>query len=181
MDPQASGEKGLPGVRLISPNGLAITTDQYGRFSVPCAALPADIGSNFMLKLDTRTLPSGYRLTTENPRVVRVTPGMITKLNFGATAARIVRIDLSRTAFAENGAPRAELVTALDRLVNDIANTPVMVRISYVLGPDETAGQGRERTRAVEKLLRRMWPSQGRYQLNLESVLQRQPAGEGKK
>ncbi|PJF09386.1 SdrD B-like domain-containing protein [Pseudorhodobacter sp. MZDSW-24AT] len=181
VDPQASGEKGLPGVRLISPNGLAITTDQYGRFSVPCAALPADIGSNFMLKLDTRTLPSGYRLTTENPRVVRVTPGMITKLNFGATAARIVRIDLSRTAFAENGAPRAELVTALDRLVNDIASTPVMVRISYVLGPDETAGQGRERTRAVEKLLRRMWPSQGRYQLNLESVLQRQPVGEGKK
>lgn len=59
------GEKGIPGVRLIAPDGFSVTTNSHGRFSVPCAALPADIGSNFMLKLDTRTLPTGYRLTTE--------------------------------------------------------------------------------------------------------------------
>ena len=51
-------EKGLPGVRLATVNGELITTE--GRYSVPCAMIPdAAIGSNFILKLDTRTLPTG--------------------------------------------------------------------------------------------------------------------------
>ncbi|MCU0826024.1 MAG: hypothetical protein MUE52_01110 [Tabrizicola sp.] len=169
--PDVSGEQGLPGVRLITPDGLAITTDQYGRFSVPCAALPADIGSNFMLKLDTRTLPSGYRLTTENPRVVRLTQGMLTKLNFGATAARVVQIDLSARAF-DAAAPRQELVEALQKMVGDIADTPAMLRIVYQLSVDESDREARKRVREVERLLRKLWPSNGRYQLNVETVLQ---------
>jgi uncharacterized repeat protein (TIGR01451 family) len=180
ISPEAEGEAGLPGVRLITPDGLAITTDQYGRFSVPCAALPADIGSNFMLKLDTRTLPSGYRLTTENPRVVRLTPGMITKLNFGAAAARVVRVDLAASAFADNGTtPRAELVAALEALVTDIASTPAMLRISYQPGAGETDRLARQRMREVERVLRDLWPSEGRYQLNIETVLRRSSGGEG--
>ena len=182
VGPDAEGEEGLPGVRLITPDGLAITTDAYGRFSVPCAALPADIGSNFMLKLDTRTLPSGYRLTTENPRVVRLTAGMITKLNFGAAAAQVVRVDLSASAFGSDAAglaPRAELVAALQTLVADIASTPAMLRISYQLQGGETDTLARQRMREVESILRRLWPSDGRYQLNIETVLRRKSDGEG--
>ena len=60
---QDEGEPGLPGVRVATVKGVLITTDKHGRFNVPCAELPdADIGSNFLLKLDTRTLPTGYRL-----------------------------------------------------------------------------------------------------------------------
>ena len=56
----------------------------------PCAAIPnADRGSNIIVKLDTRTLPAGYKMTTENPRVVRLTPGKAVKMNFGADAERI--------------------------------------------------------------------------------------------
>ena len=51
------------------------------------------------MKLDERTLPAGYRITTENPRVVRLTRGKITKLNFGAALTRVVRLDLSDEAF----------------------------------------------------------------------------------
>ncbi|MDZ7824322.1 MAG: hypothetical protein U5K75_09995 [Ahrensia sp.] len=77
-----------------------ITTDQYGRYSVPCAALPDKAsGSNFILKLNTRTLPTGYRITTENPRVVRLTRGKLTKLNFGASISRVVDITLTNDAF----------------------------------------------------------------------------------
>ena len=40
----------------------------HGRFHIACAAVPdEERGSNFILKLDDRTLPTGYRLTTENP------------------------------------------------------------------------------------------------------------------
>ena len=35
--------------------------------------LTAVSGSNFILKLDTRTLPTGYRMTTVNPETVRLT------------------------------------------------------------------------------------------------------------
>ena len=66
-----NGEPGLPAVRLVTVNGDIITTDEYGRYHIPCAAIAdAENGSNFLLKADTRTLPLGYAPTTENPRVV---------------------------------------------------------------------------------------------------------------
>ena len=54
-----------------------------------------DIGSNFIVKLDPRTLPTGYRVTTENPRKVRLTRGKMVKLNFGAAITRLVKLDLN--------------------------------------------------------------------------------------
>ena len=129
-----------------------------------------------MLKLDTRTLPSGYRVTTENPRVVRVTPGMLTKMNFGATISRVVRIDLSERAFGsgnEARQPRVELEAGLKKLVAEIADTPTVLRLSYQVAKGESEKLARQRMRAVEKILRRLWPANGRYQLNVETVIQR--------
>ena len=41
-------EPGIPGVRLATAQGLLTTTDEYGRFSISCAATPnPDRGSNF--------------------------------------------------------------------------------------------------------------------------------------
>ena len=102
------GEPGLAGVRLATLNGQLITTDAQGRYHVPCAAIPdAAIGGNYLLKLDTRTLPQGYKLTTENPRDVRVTRGKVTLLNFGAAIRHDVKVDLTAKAFVADG-------TALD-------------------------------------------------------------------
>ena len=98
-----AGEPGLPAVRLATVNGVLITTDDQGRYHVPCAAIPdAAIGSNFLLKLDPRTLPQGYKVTTENPRDVRVTRGKATELNFGATKHHNVRVDVTGSAFASD-------------------------------------------------------------------------------
>ena len=96
VDP--GGEPGLPHVRLVTVNGTIITTDDYGRYHVPCAELPAGIGSNFTLKLDERSLPTGYRVTTENPRVVRLTAGGVTKLNFGATSRPALLLSVLQVA-----------------------------------------------------------------------------------
>ncbi|WEX11566.1 hypothetical protein [Chelativorans sp. AA-79] len=85
---QDKGEQGLAGVRIVTPKGWIVITDERGRFHVACADLPeGPTGSNFVMKVDTRSLPTGYRLTTENPRMVRLTAGKLAKLNFGATAA----------------------------------------------------------------------------------------------
>ena len=98
------GEPGLPGVRLVTVNGDIITTDEYGRYHIPCAAIAdAETGSNFLLKTDTRSLPLGYAPTTENPRVVRVTRGKFVKMNFGAGFRTKLRVDFTVNDFNADG------------------------------------------------------------------------------
>jgi uncharacterized repeat protein (TIGR01451 family) len=81
---QDEGEPGVPGVRLATVNGQLISTDEYGRYHIACAVIPdARIGSNFLLKVDTRTLPIGWDTTTDNPRSIRLTRGKFGELNFG--------------------------------------------------------------------------------------------------
>ena len=82
---QDAGELGIAGVRLATAKGLLVTTDEHGRYHIACAAVPnGQIGSNFILKVDENTLPTGYDVSTENPRVVRLTRGKLSKANFGA-------------------------------------------------------------------------------------------------
>ncbi len=100
---QDEGEPGIPGVRVVTVNGLKITTDQYGRYHVACADIPQiDRGSNFILKVDERTLPTGFRMTSENPRVVRTTRGTLVKANFAAALVKVVRVQLDQRAFEAN-------------------------------------------------------------------------------
>jgi large repetitive protein len=81
---QDENEPGVPGVRLVTVNGQLITTDEFGRYHIACAAVPdARIGSNFVLKVDTRTLPLGWDTTADNPRSIRLTRGKFGELNFG--------------------------------------------------------------------------------------------------
>uniref|UniRef100_UPI002AFF67AD DUF7507 domain-containing protein n=1 Tax=unclassified Yoonia TaxID=2629118 RepID=UPI002AFF67AD len=173
-------EVGLAGVRLVTPNGIAVTTDEHGRFSLPCAALPRDIGSNLMLRLDDRTLPLGYRMTTENPRVVRLTPGMLTKMNFGAAQIPVARVDLSAGAFSQSGELSPELQAGLQSLVGQVAARPSVIRLSYQAAAGEADSLGHARLQAVEQQIRRLWSDTGRYALTVETLVERlaAPAGQ---
>jgi hypothetical protein len=63
-------------VRVVTARGLAATTDQFGRYHITCAITPNENrGSNFVLKLDDRTLPSGFRLSTDQLQIQRATRG----------------------------------------------------------------------------------------------------------
>ncbi len=166
------GEPGLPGVKLVTPRGDIITTDKYGRFNVPCALLPNQrIGSNFLLKLDDRSLPTGYRVTTENPRVMRVTAGKMVEMNFGARLGNLVEIDLTATAFAGD-APSAALVQGLSGLVGQIRNEPSAIVLRYYRS-DETLSTARARLRAAEAALRKAWKGRGTYRLDVERSVRR--------
>ncbi|MEM8594090.1 MAG: hypothetical protein AAGF06_04645, partial [Pseudomonadota bacterium] len=81
---QDEGEIGIPGARLVTLKGQIITTDNAGRYHVPAVSAGSrDNGRNFYIKLDVRSLPDGYEETTDNPMVQRVTPGLMTRINFG--------------------------------------------------------------------------------------------------
>ncbi|WP_442784362.1 DUF7507 domain-containing protein [Cocleimonas sp. KMM 6896] len=77
-------EEGIPGVRLATVGGLLIETDGYGRYHIPDVdGGRRSWGKNIIIKVDTATLPTGSRFTTENPRVLRLTSTALNKINFG--------------------------------------------------------------------------------------------------
>jgi uncharacterized repeat protein (TIGR01451 family) len=80
---QDAGEDGLAGVRVVTVGGLHATTDKYGRYHITCATTPDENrGSNFVLKLDDRTLPSGFRMSTNQVQIERATRGKDLRVNF---------------------------------------------------------------------------------------------------
>ncbi|MCT7374075.1 DUF6923 family protein [Chelativorans salis] len=169
---QDAGEPGLPGVRVATVKGWLITTDAHGRFHVACADLPESrIGSNFIMKLDERTLPTGYRLTTENPRVVRLTAGKMTKLNFGASIGRVVRLDLEDAAFQPGDTElRPEWAAGIDQLIGVLAEERSVLRLSYFHSGDADAKLVKRRIGDLRNLIAERWRRRGGgYRLEIET------------
>ena len=70
---QDSKEPGLPGIRLATATGLVLETDGYGRFHIPDIEFTqAFTGRNFILKVDPTSLPIGAKISSGNPRVIRI-------------------------------------------------------------------------------------------------------------
>jgi uncharacterized repeat protein (TIGR01451 family) len=119
------GEPGLPGARLATVNGDIITTDEFGRYHIPCAAIAnAERGSNFLLKLDGRSLPLAYGVTTENPRVVRATRGKFVKMNFGAAHRPAVRLDIFAADFVSADDNATLMPDAITRMASVMTQAP---------------------------------------------------------
>jgi uncharacterized repeat protein (TIGR01451 family) len=170
---QDHGEPGIPGVRLATVRGLLVTTDPHGRYHVACAEVPdQDWGTSFIMKLDPRTLPTGYRLTTENPRVVRLTRGKIGKLNFGVAVHRIVRLDLTRDAFTARGDDlKREWAGGIDKLVGILGDGPSVLRIAYARGPSEDVRTVRDRINVIRRRVDELWRRRHRDPLDVESEI----------
>jgi uncharacterized repeat protein (TIGR01451 family) len=170
---QDLGEKGLYGVRMVTVRGLIATTDRHGRFHITCAAVPdEDRGSNFILKLDERSLPSGYRLTTENPRVQRATRGKMIRFNFGATIHRVVRIDIADGVFEPNTTEmRMQWIPRIALLLKELKKAPAILRLSY-LGDIEREGLVQKRLATLKKIVSKKWKqSGGGYRLAIETEI----------
>ncbi|HEY0685361.1 MAG TPA: SdrD B-like domain-containing protein [Steroidobacter sp.] len=173
---QDQDEPGLPNVRVVTLNGILVTTDAEGRFHVACAAIPNEYrGSNFVMKLDERTLPSGYRVTTENPRDVRVTRGKLTKLNFGATIHRVVRVEITDAAFEPGTTTlRSEWRERLAELPKTLADKPSVVRVGYA--GDEDPKLVKRRKQTLIEQIREQWEALHReYPLHVEDETEVQP------
>lgn len=181
---QDDGEPGIPNARIATARGLLVTSDAEGRFHITCADTPnEDRGANFVLKLDERSLPSGYRLTTENPQTVRLTRGKMAKLNFGVTIHRVIRLELSNEAFVHNKAdPLQDLAAAVDRLLDTLRARPSLVRLAYQRDV-ESDDLIQSRLQWVRGRLENLWKEQGCcYDLVFEEEIfeRRSPGSEAK-
>jgi uncharacterized repeat protein (TIGR01451 family) len=155
QDPE---EPGLRGIRLLTARGLAATTDQHGRFHITCAITPHEgRGSNFILKLDDRTLPTGYRMSTRQAQVMRATRGKALRFSFGASIHRVVGLDMANGVFEPNStAMRPQWKTRIGMLLEELKKAPATLRLSY-LADVEDARLVEERLAAVKKEIAEAW------------------------
>jgi uncharacterized repeat protein (TIGR01451 family) len=131
---QDEGELGIPQVRLATARGLLATTDQFGRFHITCAITPHEgRGTNFVLKLDDRTLPSGFRASTNNLQVQRATRGKALEFNFGASIHRVIGLDLADAVFEPGSVEMRPIwLPRLELLMTELRAAPAVLRLSYL-------------------------------------------------
>jgi uncharacterized repeat protein (TIGR01451 family) len=122
---QGVEERGIPGVRIASVEGLLVETDQFGRYHL--AGVDGGDwarGRNFILKVDPSTLPAGAEFTTDNPLLRRVTPGLPVRFDWGVKLPVVplegrqrVELELGEVMFAPGSAEvRVAYLAALDAI-----------------------------------------------------------------
>jgi len=162
--------RGLAGVRLVTARGLAATTDAYGRYHVTCATVPNEArGSNFVLKLDDRTLPSGFRVAGDALQVKRATRGKALTFDFGASIHRVVAMDLADAVFEPGSTDiRIQWQPRLNLLLEELQKSPSVLRLSYLADAEDEALVER-RMRKVQKQIEGAWQAMNCcYQLTIE-------------
>ena len=153
-------ERGIPGVRIGTVEGMLITTDAHGRFHLEGIDVShIGRGRNFIMKIDETTLPAGSRSTTGNPLVKRITQGMPTRFDFGvqlpertATPGSGIEVELGEVFFSPGSATiRAEQMDNLQTLLTAI-NTHRGGHVEIVGHADEEA-LGVQRAEALRAAL----------------------------
>ena len=82
------------------------------------------------MKLDQRSLPSGFELTSENPRVIRLTQGKMSEVNFGVKAPRVVELVVTDNVVEANGTViRAEFADELQQLIEVLSEVPSVLTL----------------------------------------------------
>ena len=164
---QSEGEPGLAGIRLATATGLIVTTDEHGRYHITCAAVPNEnIGSNFILKVDEKSLPTGYHPTSENPRVIRLTRGKVSKANFAAALENVLTLELNDAAFVGSTATlQNQYASQLGLLIEALKGQESTLRLNYF-----TQFEGQDgRLSELASQIKEMWDIYGDdYDLNIE-------------
>ena len=91
-----------------------------------------------MLKLDDRTLPSGYRGSTQSLQVQRATRGKALEFNFGASIHRVIGLDLVDAVFEPGSIEMRPIwVPRLELLMTELRAAPAVLRLSYLADLEE--------------------------------------------
>jgi len=170
---QDDDEPGIQGARLVTPTGLAALTDQHGRFHITCAVTPREgRGSNFMLKMDDRTLPSGFRSSTRSFQIKRATRGKALHFSFGASIYRVVGLDVADPVFMPGGTElRPQWKPRVDLLMEELEKAPAILRLSYLADVEDERLVTR-RVKALRRMLSDAWQTRDAdYRLTIEQEI----------
>lgn len=157
-------EPGLPGVRLATVEGLLIETDAFGRYHV--AGVDAGFverGRNFIVKVDPATLPKQTTFVTENPRVKRLSQGLMNQFDFGVhlpesePPQQRVRVKVAEMFFAPGSAQvLPEYKDQLRELVRSLARgSAITLEMHSYLRADLPSGAAQNLAKARAQALQR--------------------------
>ncbi|MBV2210005.1 MAG: DUF11 domain-containing protein [Thermomonas sp.] len=161
IENQGVDERGIPGVRIATVEGLLVETDQYGRYHLTgIDGGRWERGRNFIMKVDPATLPPGTSFTTENPKLRRVTPGLPVRFDFGVKlpngviegGKHDVEMELGEVLFApESAVLRDAYLPVIDKMAEQVrANGAGEVVIS---ANGATQALAMDRAKAVREAL----------------------------
>jgi len=170
---QDAGEEGLANVRLVTARGLSVNTDKHGRYHITCAITPNEArGSNFVLKLDDRTLPSGYRESTAPVRIARATRGKALRINFGASIHRVIGLDVADPVFEPGTTEmRGQWKPRLELLMEELKKAPATLRLSY-LADVEDESLVVKRVETLRRQIQEQWQAMACcYELAIEQEI----------
>src|SRR5690606_24242314 len=168
-------ERGVPGVRLATVEGLLVETDAHGRYHITGVDGGGARGRNFIVKVDPGTLPPGTVFTTPNPLVQRITPGIPVRFDFGAklpdgelrAKGEGVAVELGEVLFA---AGSAEVTEENAPLLDEIAAKIAAAGGAVVTIHAEAEGMALAfaRAEAVRDALDRRLPAEIREEVRIE-------------
>jgi outer membrane protein OmpA-like peptidoglycan-associated protein len=176
-------ERGVPGVRLATVEGLLTETDAFGRYHVTGVDGGGARGRNFIVKVDPGTLPPGTELTTPNPLVQRITPGVPVRFDFGArlpdgelrASGLGVAVELGEVLFdADSAEVTADNADALDDIAARLVEAGGGVVTIHATA--EGSGLAFARAEAVRAALDARLPAELRDAVRIELVTDEAPA-----
>ncbi|MBS0199717.1 MAG: OmpA family protein, partial [Proteobacteria bacterium] len=153
-------ERGIPGVRIASVEGLLIETDQFGRYHLAAIDGGGERGRNFILKVDPSTLPPGTTFTTDNPLVRRVIPGLPVRFDFGVKlpsgviegGKSEIELELGEVVFAPGSADvREQYLPAIAKMADKVREHSGGEVVIHANG--ETSALAYQRAEAVKAAL----------------------------
>ncbi len=166
-----AGEKGVPGANVYTLNGLKVTSDYHGRFHIACPLIPNAVrGTNFALKLDEDSTPFGYYVTSENPRVKRLTRAKVIEYNFGIGKYQTLEVILKDINFKDcSETPTQATIDYIDELLRMLKDKRSNVKITYKSEYADKKMVGMRVSNFVTELQSR-WNGIGReYELAIDS------------
>jgi outer membrane protein OmpA-like peptidoglycan-associated protein len=158
---QGIDEHGIPGVRIATVEGVLVETDAFGRFSLQgVLGGPWNRGRNFIMKVDTVTLPPGSEFTTDNPLVRRITPGIPVRFDFGVKlpsglmvgAEEAMEVEIGQVFFSNDSAEvRKQYEPVIIKIAEQVRRNPETEVVISATGA--TPELAYERAKAVREAL----------------------------
>lgn len=107
---QDCGEKGIPNVRLATEQGVVVYTDRHGKYHIPGV-----VPGRHLVKADAHSLPEGTQFVTEESYLVKITDGLLAKVNFA------VKLPENEIPEEYRKVLTAQVIQELDRVKPELA------------------------------------------------------------
>ena len=93
---------------------------------------------------------------------MRITRGKLAKLNFGASIAKIVRVDMLDQAFVAGGLDLSpQWAAGLGQVLTTLTDPNAVLRVAYGVSTNEDPGLAEQRLRTIADRMRSLWREQG--------------------